>query len=62
MTADEACQHEWIREGMVHRSRNVGRSKRHSDLNDPYRTAATLKIKGEKIFYPINLSFFSNKT
>ena len=50
MSPEEACQHEWIREGMVHRSRNIGRthSKRQSDHADPYRTAAQppLKSKG----------------
>ena len=56
MTPDEACQHEWIREGMVHRSRAIGRthSKRQmagsidSSAPDPYKTAAQPPMKGKQ--------------
>ena len=48
MTPDEAFQHDWIKEGMVHRSRNLGRThSKRQQINadqmphqDPYKTAA----------------------
>ena len=29
MTPDEACQHDWIKEGMVHRTRVMNRGREH---------------------------------
>ena len=53
MTPDEAVQHPWIREGMVHKSqRGTGRGhqrKHHADnedKTDPYKTAAQPPIRG----------------
>ena len=48
MTPDEAFQHDWIKEGMVHRSRNLGRTHgKRQQINaeqppqqDPYKTTA----------------------
>ena len=48
MTPEEACQHDWIKEGMVHRSRNLGRThskRQHISAEqlpeqDPYKNAA----------------------
>ena len=54
MTPEEALQHEWIREGMVHRIRGVSRNhhKRVKDgsevkPHDPYKTAAQPPAKGQ---------------
>ena len=54
LTPEEACQHDWIKEGMVHRSRNLGRSNRDrkhisADVmpqQDPYKNAASSYLKG----------------
>lgn len=47
MTPDEAFQHDWIKEGMVHRTRNHGRSQNKRQQltadhpqQDPYKVAA----------------------
>ena len=46
MTPDEAFQHDWIKEGMVHRTRNHGRSQNKRQQltadhpqQDPYKVA-----------------------
>ena len=33
MTAEEACQHDWIKEGMVHRTRVMNRGREHRRID-----------------------------